>query len=69
MSQDNEFPKCCWIEPGLAGEKLLCRDNAEWEINFGPQPCDFTQSCTRHVGDLLTDAKEHRIYPIEAEEK
>jgi len=40
----------------------MCRKKAEWTIIHGLSPDDYTEACTDHVGDLLTDAKEHRIY-------
>lgn len=54
---------CCYI-----GEvtKLKCGNDAEWEVWWGETPDDNTLACTRHVGDLLTDATEHRIYPTTA---
>ena len=44
---------------------LKCRGQAEWLIVFGSGPLDYTEACTRHVGELLCDAKEQRIYPLE----
>ena len=46
---------CC-----LIGCELL----AEWVIVYGLSPDDYTEACTAHDGQLLTDAKEHRIYHI-----
>ena len=53
---------CCYI-----GEvtKVECGNEAEWQIWYGESPDDSTESCTRHVGEMLTDAPEHRIYPAE----
>jgi hypothetical protein len=53
---------CCYI-----GEKtkLECGNDAEWEIWHGVGPDDNTLSCTRHVGEMLTDAAEHRVYPVD----
>jgi hypothetical protein len=44
---------------------LPCESYAEWTIVTGPSPDDVTESCTAHVGELLTDAAEHRVYPLE----
>ena len=46
---------CCQIQ---------CEQKAEWQIYDGPNPEDYTEVCTAHVGDLLGDAPEHRVYPI-----
>jgi len=53
---------CCYIAPMLG---LQCGHSAEWRICWGATPDDYTESCTRHVGEMLTDAPEHRIYPLE----
>lgn len=60
MTQTTE---CCYI-----GEKtgLPCGNAAEWRICWVPfNVDDYTEACTRHVGELLTDAPEHRIYSLE----
>lgn len=44
--------------------KLGCEHKAEWRIFNGPGPEDYTEACTPHVGELLSDAPEHRVYPI-----
>lgn len=44
---------CCQID---------CNEDAEWEIYAEGVP--DTAACTKHVGELLTDAKEHRIFRI-----
>lgn len=41
-----------------------CQNEAEWEIWSGPSTDDSTVACTDHVGRMLTDAPEHRIYPL-----
>lgn len=53
---------CCYV-----GEKtgFQCGSPAEWRIVSGSGPDDYTESCTRHVGDMLTDAVEHRIYSLD----
>ncbi len=42
---------CCQID---------CTKDAEWEIYADAVP--DTVACTDHVGELLTDANEHRIF-------
>ena len=37
-----------------------CKKDAEWEIYADGVP--DTMACTEHVGELLTDANEHRIF-------
>lgn len=44
---------CCQID---------CKKDAEWEIYADGVP--DTTACTKHVGELLTDANEHRIFHI-----
>lgn len=39
-----------------------CEKPAEWEIYADAVP--DTLACTDHVGELLTDAKEHRIFRL-----
>lgn len=48
-------PTCCHTN---------CDEDAQWQIFDGPTPDDYTESCTAHVGELLSDAAEHRVYPI-----
>lgn len=61
---------CCFIpesqqSDASAGKVVSgCGKNAEWQIWSGIGPDDSTDSCTEHVGELLTDAPEHRIYQI-----
>lgn len=56
---------CCYIAPSSG---FQCGNDAEWQIWSGPHPDDLTESCTRHVGEMLTDAPEHKIYPVEREQ-
>ena len=51
---------CCF----MFRDGLLCEAGASWQIWHGPSPEDYTEACTDHVGELLTDAPEHRVYPI-----
>lgn len=52
---------CCYIDPATERD---CEAAAEWVIYHGHGLEDYTHACTRHVGDMLTDAHEHRIYHI-----
>jgi len=47
--------------------QINCEKEAEWEIYANGVP--DTMACTKHVGELLTDAKEHRIFHIEPEKE
>lgn len=48
------------------GERATgCNSNADYIIQSGPRPDDFTCACVRHVGYLLTDGAENRILPVE----
>jgi hypothetical protein len=57
---------CCHVDQET---EARCDQPAEWEIWNDPyHPYeDNTDSCTAHVGAMLTDAKEHKIYHIEQE--
>lgn len=63
---------CCFIEQnrlillsdGWAIEDVPCARLAEWTIYDGPRPDDYTEACTEHVGYLLSDADELRVYPL-----
>lgn len=52
---------CCFIDPET---QRPCECLAEWLIYDGPRHDDYTHACTAHVGALLTDADEHRVYPM-----
>lgn len=56
---------CCYIDE-KTGES--CHAKAEWELRHGHGIDDYTHCCTEHVGVLLTDAAEHRIYPLGSKE-
>lgn len=45
-------------------KKLSCQRKAEWEIAYGEDIYNYAHACTKHVGDLLSDLPEHRIYHI-----
>ncbi len=48
--------------------KIGCDKDAEWQIYYGEgiSPDDSTgcDSCSDHLGELLTDAPVHYIYPV-----
>lgn len=62
---------CCFIPENeqaaaKSGQNITgCLSRAEWRIIYGPTSDDYTESCTTHVGEMLTDAPEHKIYPLE----
>lgn len=61
---------CCFMDSDLK----RCENLAEWEIweidYLGKCTLDnFTDSCTEHVGLMLSDKPEHRIFPIQGMNK
>ena len=45
-----------------------CGKPAEWRLAAsGASYDDYTESCTDHVGHMLTDASEHKVWPIALE--
>ncbi len=68
--------RCCFIpenEQAHAARGVPvfgCHKHAEWEIYECPVQAGHeydggTPACTQHVGELLTDAPEHRIFPFD----
>lgn len=57
MTPSDKKPHCC---------KLGCKEQAKWEIWHGNTPDDYTHSCTKHIGDLLTNAYKHSIYALDS---
>lgn len=55
---------CCFIPNQNDIENSRCPNRAEWRIEHGESPDDYTESCTGHVGEMLTDAPEHRVYRL-----
>jgi hypothetical protein len=49
---------CCWID---------CPKDATWRAWEGPSQEDYTEACDDHLGVLLSDAPEHRVFPISAD--
>lgn len=58
-----EEAHCCCI-PDQENLDEGCPAPAKWIIVHGDLPDEYTHSCTEHIGELLTDAPEHRIYPL-----
>ena len=55
--------KCCYLEGGRA-DGARCPKDAEWTIYYdSTDPHVATDACTDHVGALLSDSPEHRIFP------
>lgn len=45
---------------------LNCHRSAEWNIHADCDPPDMvTQSCTKHVGRMLSDKGHHSVWPVE----
>jgi hypothetical protein len=54
----------CRFIPNQSDHKnSRCGNKAEWRIVHG-ETGGYTESCAEHIGQMLTDAKEHKIYPI-----
>ena len=64
---------CCYLPPipGSWYERyrwlvslLGCKRRGMWTIvdGLGLESHNYTESCTKHVGVLLTDADSHRIF-------
>jgi len=47
--------------------KIGCKAPPQWIIYQvpSPEPYELRHACTAHVGDMLTDAPEHHIFPID----
>lgn len=43
---------------------LGCQELAEWMIIDGPAPDDYTHACTAHVGFLLSDSEDIRVFSL-----
>jgi hypothetical protein len=59
--------RCCYItdQETLKG----CENSAEWQIEVDNQPLHpadaFTHACSEHVGLLLWEGGQHRVFPID----
>lgn len=56
------MPTCCHLTENDPAQP--CGAPAAWVIQYGEGPEDYTESCTAHVGPLLSDAPVHTVYPI-----
>lgn len=52
---------CCYI----ADAAEACDAPSEWIVVSGLSPDDYTEACSAHVGYLLTDVEETRVYRVE----
>lgn len=52
---------CCYIDQGTG---VHCQKLSEWIVYDGPRHDDYTVACTVHLGYLLSDADEFRVYPL-----
>lgn len=46
---------CCFI---------TCNKAATWQAWDGPQHDDYTEACDDHLGHLLSEKPEHRVWPL-----
>ena len=42
-----------------------CMELAEWAVTYGPDLLKERQVCSMHIQAVLSDATEHRIYPLQ----
>lgn len=62
-AQEKRVNDCCYIAPTSSYQ---CGNDAEWRICWGTfGPDEYTESCSRHVGEMLTGAPEHKIYSLD----
>ena len=54
--------KCCYI----ADSRIACEQEADWKIVYGNTPDSYTEACSAHVGEMLTDAPVQTVYRIAA---
>jgi hypothetical protein len=52
---------CRYVDP----ERVQCTQLAEWEITYGADKLRSTQTCSDHVGRMLSDSNSHSIHPLE----
>jgi hypothetical protein len=57
--------KCCYLQDGKA-EGTPCDADAEWELFGSSQPWESIDACTVHIGALLDDSPETRVFPIKS---
>lgn len=51
-------PYCCFIDPVT---EQPCPKDAVWQMDFPPDPYDFTHACDEHVLEFLADDKDHIV--------
>lgn len=56
--------KCCYLQSQASDPITPCGKDAEWELHGSSSPNEPVDACTAHVGDLLDDSPETRVYPI-----
>jgi hypothetical protein len=54
---------CCYADP--VEPAVACAASADWEVHHGLGPEDCTHACSEHLGFMLTDAEEHRVYRLD----
>lgn len=48
------------------GPPIGCQQGAEWNIHADSDPPDVvTQSCSDHIGLMLSDKGHHSVWPVE----
>jgi hypothetical protein len=61
----------CWEHSSRANcsyvdqHSAQCMELAEWAVAYGPDLLKQRSVCALHVPAVLSDASEHRIYPLE----
>lgn len=59
--------KCCFLQERSSDPLTPCGAPAEWELYGSNEPREPVDACTVHVGALLDDSPETRVYPIPVE--
>lgn len=58
--------RCCYADP--VDSAVRCPRLADWELHYGVGFEDHTHACSGHLGFMLTDAEEHRVYRLRPSE-
>ena len=45
-------------------EDVGCQELAEWRIEHGDSPDDYTESCTEHLPHMIADVEAQTLYRI-----
>ena len=63
---DTDGPTCCFIPALVEGIEVPCGNRAEFTLCASDNAVleQFTESCSYHIADLMTDAVEHRVYRL-----